>query len=131
VASSWKIGQDAIILLRSTLGPELCDELVPLAGSGVSLHKIKGSMHDTCNTANLVPHKVLEMRESSERLHTQNLPLVEWNREYERYIKDELGESIMEVQKAGVGRTRVEGSGILLLRAMRRLTHKGAFFSFA
>jgi hypothetical protein len=49
VASSWKLGQDAIILLCSTIGPELCDELVPLAGGGILLHKIKGSMHDTCN----------------------------------------------------------------------------------
>jgi hypothetical protein len=29
------------------------------------------------------------------------------------------------VQKSGGGRTRVEGSGILLLRAMCRLTHSG------
>ena len=41
------------------------------------------------------------------------------------YIKDELGDAILEVQKAGGGRTRVEGSGILLLRAMCRLTHMG------
>jgi hypothetical protein len=151
VENSWKLGQDAMILLRNSLGPDLCDELVPLAGGGVLLHKIKGAMHDSCNTANLVPHKVLELRESSGRLyygadewealpkeqrswfdylcgnHTRNLPLDEWNREYERYIKDELGESILEVQKAGGGRTRVEGSGILLLRAMCRLTHTGTY----
>ncbi len=41
------------------------------------------------------------------------------------YIKDELGDAILEVQKGGGGRTRVEGSGILLLRAMCRLTHMG------
>ena len=63
--------------------------------------------------------------------HTRNLPLDEWNREYECYIKDELGESILEVQKAGGGRTRVEGSGIFLLRAMCRLTHTGSYFSLA
>ncbi len=33
--------------------------------------------------------------------HTRNLPLDEWNREFERYIKDELGEAIAEVQKTG------------------------------
>jgi hypothetical protein len=155
VASSWKLGQEAILLLRSTLGPELCDELVPLVGGGVLLHKIKGSMHDTCNTANLVPHKVLQLRDISGGLHygadewdalpagerswfdylcgnhTRNLPLDEWNRKYEQYIQDELGESIQEVQKVGGGRTRVEGSGILLLRAMCRLTHKGTCFSVA
>jgi hypothetical protein len=149
VANSWKLGQEAMTILRDAIGPELCDEVIPLAGGG--LHKIKGAMHDTCNTANLVPHKVLELREISGRLHygadewdalpagqrswfnylcgnhTRDLPLDEWNREYERYIKDELGESIMDVQKAGGGRTRVEGSGILLLRAMCRLTHTGFY----
>jgi hypothetical protein len=149
VARSWQVGQEAVMLVRNALGPDLCDELVPLAGGGVQLHKIKGSMHDTCNTANLVPHLVLELRETSGRLyygeeerlalpaeerssfdylcgnHTRNLPLDQWNREFERYIKDELGEAIAEVQKSGDGRTRVEGSGIRLLRAMCRLTHTG------
>jgi hypothetical protein len=137
------------MLVRDALGPDLCDELVPLAGGGVLLHKMKGAMHDTCNTTNLVPHLVLEMRETSSRLyygqaewaalpaeerslfnclcgnHTRNLPLDQWNREFERYIQDELGEAIAEVQKSGGGRTRVKGSGILLLRAMCRLTHTG------
>jgi hypothetical protein len=57
------------MLVRDALGPDLCDELVPLACGDVLLHKIKGSMHDTCNTANLVPHLVLEMRETSGRLY--------------------------------------------------------------
>jgi hypothetical protein len=102
-------------------------------------------MHDTCPTANLVPYLVNDLRAISGKLHfgeeewdalpddekpwfdylcgnhSRNLPLDEWNREYEAYIKDELG----EVQKAGDGQTRVEGSGILLLRAMCRLTHMG------
>jgi hypothetical protein len=106
------------------------------------------------HTANLVPHLVLQRRETSGRLyygaeewdampadqkpwfdylcgnHSRNLPLDQWNREFELYIKDELGEAIMEVQKAGGGRTRVEGSGILLLRATCRLTHTGTLFSF-
>jgi hypothetical protein len=148
VAKSWELGQEAVLLVRHALGADVC-ELVPMAGGGVLLHKIKGAMHDTCNTANLVPHLVLEMRETSGRLHygedewkalpagerswfdylcgnhTRNLPLDQWNREFERYIKDELGEAIAEVQKSGGGRTRVEGSGILLLRAMCRLTHSG------
>ncbi len=53
-----------MLLVRNALGPDVC-ELVPMAGGGVLLHKIKGTMHDTCNTANLVPHLVLEMRETS------------------------------------------------------------------
>ena len=152
VGNRWHLGQEAVMLARNALGPDLCDELIPLVGGGVLLHKIKGSMHDTCNTANLVPHLVLQLRETSGRLHygmdewdalpagerswfdylcgnhTRNLPLDEWNRQFEIYIKDQLGEAIAEVQKAGGGRTRVEGSGILLLRAMCRLTHSGGAY---
>ncbi len=65
VANSWHLGQDAVMLARNALDPESCDELIPLVDGGVLLHKIKGSMHDTCNTANLEPHLVLEMRETS------------------------------------------------------------------
>jgi hypothetical protein len=54
--------------IRDTLGPDLCDELVPLASGGVLLHKIQGSMHGTCNTANHVPHTMLELRETSGKL---------------------------------------------------------------
>jgi hypothetical protein len=124
----------------------MCDELVRLEGGGVLLHITQGAMHDTCPTANLVPYLVNDLRATSGKLHfgeeewdalpkdekpwfdylcgnhSRNLPLDEWNHEYEAYIKEELGEAIVEVQKTGVGRTRVEGSGILLLRAMCRLT---------
>jgi hypothetical protein len=149
VRKSWALGQEAVLRVRAELGPDVCDELVPLSGGGVLLHKIQGAMHDTCPTANLVPYLVQDLRVTSGKLHfgedewdalpdhekpwfdylcgnhSRNLPLDEWNREYEAYIKDELGEAIVEVQKAGGGRTRVEGSGILLLRAMCRLTHMG------
>ena len=149
VRQSWNVGQEGVALVRRELGPELADELVPLVNGGVALHKMQSTMHDTCATANLVPSLVHELRETSGRLHygdeewdalpddekpwfdylcgnhSRNLPLDQWNREFESYIKDELGDAILEVQKAGGGRTRVEGSGILLLRAMCRLTHMG------
>ncbi len=149
VRKSWELGQQAVLMVREQLGPDLAEELVPLVGGRVLIHKIQSSMHDTCATANLVPSLVLELREISGKLyygdkewndlpleekpwydylcgnHSRNLPLDEWNREFEKYIKDELGESILELQRAGSGRTRVEGSGILLLRAMCRLTHMG------
>ena len=149
VRKTWELGQQAVLLVRAELGPEVCDDLVPLVEGGVLLHKIEGAMHDTCPTANKVPYLVREMRDTSGKLHygeedweslpddekpwldylcgnhSRNLPLDAWNREYEAYIKDELGDAIVEVQKSGGGRTRVEGSGILLLRAMCRLTHMG------
>jgi hypothetical protein len=36
----------------------MADELVPLVNGGVHLSKMNGTMHDTCNTANLVARKV-------------------------------------------------------------------------
>ena len=50
----WNRGKQAIDALRAKLGPELRDKLCPLKNGGVSLHKIYGMMHDTCNCANLV-----------------------------------------------------------------------------
>jgi hypothetical protein len=50
----WERGKLAIEYLREQLGPDLRDKLCPLRNGGVSLHKIYGVMHDTCNCANKV-----------------------------------------------------------------------------
>jgi hypothetical protein len=50
----WERGKRAVDNLREELGPELRDILCPLRNGGVSLHKIYGVMHDTCNCANKV-----------------------------------------------------------------------------
>jgi hypothetical protein len=50
----WRRGMEAIDALRAALGPDLQDVLCPLRNGGVSLHKLYGVMHDTCNCANLV-----------------------------------------------------------------------------
>ncbi len=47
-------GKRAVDILREELGPECRDILCPLRNGGVSLHKIYGVMHDTCNCANKV-----------------------------------------------------------------------------
>ncbi len=59
VKKAWQRGQMAIALLRQELGPEIADEYVPVVDGGISLHKIQGSMHDTCATANLVASMML------------------------------------------------------------------------
>ncbi len=46
----WERGKRAVDNLREELGDILC----PLRNGGVSLHKIYGVMHDTCNCANKV-----------------------------------------------------------------------------
>lgn len=50
----WRRGKESIDALRAALGPDLQDVLCPLRNGGVSLHKLYGVMHDTCNCANLV-----------------------------------------------------------------------------
>jgi hypothetical protein len=47
-------GKAAIDILRSTLSEDVRNVLCPLRNGGVSLHKLYGVMHDTCNCANKV-----------------------------------------------------------------------------
>ena len=51
-----------------------------------------------------------------------NLTLI---KEYDAYVKRKLGDEIAGVVAEFGDRTRVEVSGVLLLRSMCRLTHKG------
>jgi hypothetical protein len=44
-------------MVREVLGDK-ADVYVPIVNGGVNLSKLHGSMHDTCNTANLVAQKV-------------------------------------------------------------------------
>jgi hypothetical protein len=119
------LGRRVIALVRAELGPELADEFVFLVRGGASLRKMQSRMHDPCATANfLVSSLVYEIRETSGKLHygdeewddlpedaklwfdylcgnhSRNLSLDQWNREFENYIKDELGVAILKVQKA-------------------------------
>jgi hypothetical protein len=55
----WERGKLAVDFLRHQLGPDLRDKFCPLRNGGVSLHKIYGVMHDTCNCANKVPPSTL------------------------------------------------------------------------
>lgn len=53
----WARGQRVVAMVREELG-DMADEYVPLVKGGVHLSKLQGSMHDTCNTANLVAKQV-------------------------------------------------------------------------
>ncbi len=55
----------------------------------------------------------------------RNLPIDEFNRLFEEYIKKYLGAELAQISRDGNGRTRVEASGLLLLRSLCRLTHIG------
>ena len=148
IEGAWDVGQQAIAALRAELGGE-ADKLVPLTNGGVQLHKLRGVMHDTCATANLAAALIGELRDVSGQIHfgyddwenkakadkpwfdflcanhVRNLPIDEFNRLFEAYIKRTLGEELQQISRDGNGRTRVEASGLLLLRSLCRLTHKG------
>ena len=55
---NMETGAEVVAMVRAALGAR-ADELVPLLHGGVHISKLNGSMHDTCNTANLVAKKVL------------------------------------------------------------------------
>jgi hypothetical protein len=148
IEEAWELGQRAIAMLREDLAHE-ADNLVPLINGGVLLHKLRGIMHDTCATANLTAVLMKEKRDVSGQLHfgydnwearaehnkpwfeflcanhVRNLPIDQFNREVEEYLKTDLGEDLAVISRNGNGRTRVEASGPLLLRSLCRLTHKG------
>jgi len=110
---------------------------------------LRGIMHDTCATANLAAVFIGELRDISGQLefgydeweskaqgdkpwfdflcanHVRNLPIDQFNRLFEEYIKTHLGVELAQISRDGNGRTRVEASGLLLLRSLCRLTHKG------
>ncbi len=134
---------------RAFAGGGEADKLVPLTNGGVQLHKLRGIMHDTCATTNLAAELIGELRELSGKLqfgydsweskakeekpwfdflcanHVRNLPIDEFNRLFEQYIKLNLGPDLDKISRDGNGRTRVEASGLLLLRSLCRLTYKG------
>ncbi len=59
----WERGQESVQVLRQELGGN-ADELVPLVQGGVTLAKLRGAMHDTCNSANLIGKKVRRIRDT-------------------------------------------------------------------
>ena len=58
--------------------------------------------------------------------HVRNLPIDEFNRLFEKYLRVDLGAEMETIRREGNGRTRVEASGVLLLRSLCRLTHSGS-----
>jgi hypothetical protein len=107
-------------------------------------------MHDSCATANLTATLMQEKRNTSgqprygydewETLaeehkpwydflcgnHVRNLPIDEFNRQFEQYLREHLGMELETIRREGNGCTRVDASGVLLLRSLCRLTHTGA-----
>jgi hypothetical protein len=142
-------GQHCLDLLRVELGPALAEVHVPLKHGGVQPHKLQGVMHDTCNSANKTARLAKSLRDTSGQAHfgfeewelraaedkpwfdflcgnhTPNLPMDAFNREFEAYLRRTLGEDIAVMTAEFETQTRVEASGVLLLRSLCKLTRKG------
>jgi hypothetical protein len=148
VRLQWERGQEAIAMLREELGV-MADEVVPLVNGGISLSKLGGVMHDTCNCANAIARRVRVLRDNSgkdlygaeewKRMtkeehawcdyfcgnHSCNVQFDAFSRLYEAYIKKKLGASLEAARAKSGGRVRVEPSGDALLRTICKLTHIG------
>ena len=116
VRLSWERGQRALEVLWARLPEELRDVLVPLRKGGVNFCKMMSTMNDTCNAARLMVAKVRELKEAasiahyglegwaalpdSEKMclsylclnHARGLPVDEFNRMFEEYMEEELGD---------------------------------------
>jgi hypothetical protein len=115
----------------------------------ISLSKLGGVMHDTCNCANAIAKRVRVLRNDSgkdlygeeewQRMskeehawcdyfcanHSRNLHFDAFGRLYEAYIKKQLGPALEAARVKSGGRVRVEASGEALLRTICKLTHIG------
>jgi hypothetical protein len=149
ISQSWSNGQTAVGLLRYKLEALAGIHVPLLVNGGVLLHKLQAVMHDTCNTANKVARLAKELRDASGQLHfaydewerivaenkpwfdflcanhARNLPMDELTRLFQIYITNELGDAMKAIQVQSSGRSRVEATGILVLRSLCRLTHIG------
>jgi hypothetical protein len=130
IEASWARGQESVALLRDRLPVNLVDTLAPLTNGGVHLHKSFGVMHDTCHAANLVATLMVQLREQKARLfhgdakwdamepeskacfdflcgnHTRNLPIDWFNRLYNKWLQNEIGEDIKMAKSATGGTVR-------------------------
>ena len=145
IERSWERGQAIVDEVRRENGED-ADRLAPLNNGGVNLLKVRGLMHDTCNTANATSRKLAETIRGKARLyfgdeawnampekekcvidrlcsnHTRNLPIDAWNRKFEEYLKGELGDKFKE---AGASQSRLEMSGKSLALSICKLIHGG------
>ena len=144
----WERGQEAVLMLRQELGVD-ADALAPLVHGGVTMTKLRGVMHDTCNTANLIAKKVhrirdtlgqemygpeewAEMQECGKGWqdflcanHSRNLHFDAFSRLFTAYTKEILGEGMAAAKLRGGGRLRIEPDGEAFVRSICKLTHVG------
>ena len=131
-------------MLREELGAA-ADTLVPLVKGGVTMVKLRGAMHDTCNTANLVALKVRGIRNDAGKdmygaeewaamqstgsgwqdflcgNHSRNLHFDAYNRAFTTFMKELLGEGMAVAKMRSGGSMRVEPDGEAFVRSICKL----------
>ena len=149
VKFTWERGQRLMELVRTELGVSDADALLPLVNGGVSMTKLRGAMHDTCNCANLVAKKVRVLRDDAGKdmfgaeewasmqerghgwmdflcaNHSRNLHFDAFARVYTDYIKGLFGDSLSVAKARSGGRLRIEPDGESFVRSICKLTHVG------
>lgn len=125
------------------------DDFAPIVVGGVGLHKVEGSMHDTCATANLTEQVFCESvgtagliyygKEEWEKKmdgeprfvidgrctnHERQLPPAQFFREYSKLIKDELSDDIKEAKKTNPT-LRLHTDIKDFVYALQKLIHRG------
>jgi hypothetical protein len=149
VKTTWERGQHMITLVREKLGAN-ADNMVPLINGGVTLTKLRGAMHDTCNSANLTAKKVrlirddlgkdmygeqewLDMQSTGSGWqdflcanHSRNLHFDAFARGFKDYVVDVFGTSLKVAKDVTGGRLRIEPDGEAFIRSICKLTHVGA-----
>ncbi len=122
---------------------------MPLVKGGVTMVKLRGAMHDTCNTANLVALKVRGIRNDAGKdmygaeewaamqstgsgwqdflcgNHSRNLHFDAYNRAFTTFMKELLGEGMAVAKMRSGGSMRVEPDGEAFVRSICKLTHVG------
>ncbi len=144
----WARGQEAVQMLREDLGA-YADALVPLVNGGVTMTELRGVMHDTCNSANLIAKKVRIIRDEVGKdlygkeewanmqvlgsgwqdflcaNHSRNLHFDAFSRGFTAYVKQQLGDGLAAAKLCSGGRLRIEPDGEAFLRSTCKLTHVG------
>ncbi len=135
-------------MLRQEVGGN-ADELVPLVRGGVTLAKLRGVMHDTCNSANLIAKKVCRIRDTVGQdmygaeewgkmqeygkgwqdflcgNHSRNLHFDAFARLFTGHTKEKMGEGMVAAKLRSGGRLRIEPDGESLVDSICKLTHVG------
>ena len=149
VKLSWERGQQVVELIREALPEELRGVLVPMKRGGVNFMKMLSTMNDCCAAAQLTAKKMVELKDEAGieaygeegwralpdsatmclsflcGNHIRGFPIDEFNRGFEVYMHEELGEEFKAARATAGEKNRLEVSGVSFLRSVCKLAYDG------